>query len=407
MIFNNNTTSLGSSQIPMAEGYNGSVGAALALVENARNDYAMFRAMLDVDARELQIRRESAGYVAESEVTALTESAISGIWAKIKELFSKLGAKLKSIAYNFMKRINVLWMDDKKLIKKYEKELMYGNKNLDKLEIKYTKFKKNLSDVSMSNSFDVKSAPSNWKEDKEEREKYYLGFLASDLNDEMENLYINGIPNDTCELKDIGGISTVVAFINGYSKELSSMKTSFDKLIKEAGDNVKKADDNAKSASKKLINASGDKSTEQAAMEITKQVHDMAIAYQSVLLLKTQWLLNAEKEAYKQNKAILMKAITISAKKLEATGVYADAVAEAAAEEVEEVISGALSDEELSRISNASLDVKDSDVCDNPDCLTYGPNSYTSNLSYVRTAGTVDTDINSKSESALFNQLLY
>ena len=41
MIFNSNTTSLGST-IPMAEGYDGSIGCAKALIESAQNDYAMF-----------------------------------------------------------------------------------------------------------------------------------------------------------------------------------------------------------------------------------------------------------------------------------------------------------------------------------------------------------------------------
>ena len=50
MIFNMNTNY--SNNIPMAEGYDGSIGCAKALVESARNDYAMFRAMLESDARE-------------------------------------------------------------------------------------------------------------------------------------------------------------------------------------------------------------------------------------------------------------------------------------------------------------------------------------------------------------------
>ena len=78
MIFNSNTTSLGTDHYAMAEGYDCSYGCALALVESARNEYKMFRAMLDIDARELQIQRESGGYVAESQVMILTESAISG-----------------------------------------------------------------------------------------------------------------------------------------------------------------------------------------------------------------------------------------------------------------------------------------------------------------------------------------
>jgi cell fate (sporulation/competence/biofilm development) regulator YlbF (YheA/YmcA/DUF963 family) len=48
MIFDSNRTSLGSS-IPMAEGYNCSYGPALALIESANNDLAVFKAILDSD----------------------------------------------------------------------------------------------------------------------------------------------------------------------------------------------------------------------------------------------------------------------------------------------------------------------------------------------------------------------
>ena len=62
MIFNNNTTALGSSlDIPMAEGYDCSYGCAKALLDTAENDYAMFREMLNVEARDLQLQK--TGYL--------------------------------------------------------------------------------------------------------------------------------------------------------------------------------------------------------------------------------------------------------------------------------------------------------------------------------------------------------
>ena len=42
MIFNSNTTSLGTDHYAMAEGYDCSYGCALALIESARNEYKMF-----------------------------------------------------------------------------------------------------------------------------------------------------------------------------------------------------------------------------------------------------------------------------------------------------------------------------------------------------------------------------
>ena len=103
-----------------------------------------------------------------------------------------------------------------------------------------------------------------------------------------------------------------------------------------------------------------------------------------------------------------MKAIAANDKKLEESALYLDAVAEAACQEVEDVISGALSTEELSKICNASKNVKDADVSDDPDKLTYGPNYYTRNGSYVPTDGSVDsTVVGKKSEAAEFAGMLY
>ena len=96
MIFDNNSTALGSIDIPVVEGYDCSTGAARALIESARNDYAMFNAMLKVDFREAHIERAGAdNYVTEGELTSLTEATANGIWQKIKDLFKSLIAKIK------------------------------------------------------------------------------------------------------------------------------------------------------------------------------------------------------------------------------------------------------------------------------------------------------------------------
>ena len=72
-----------------------------------------------------------------------------------------------------------------------------------------------------------------------------------------------------------------------------------------------------------------------------------------------------------------MKAVTVNPKKLEESSVYAQAVAEAAETEVEDVITGALSKSEIEDLSAATTDVKDADVKDDPDALTYAPDCYT------------------------------
>jgi hypothetical protein len=133
----------------------------------------------------------------------------------------------------------------------------------------------------------------------------------------------------------------------------------------------------------------------------------MAQAYQTAMLAAMQNSTTIATIEYKQNKAAFMKAVAANEKKLEESAVYAQAVAEAAEQEVEDVIGSALSDEEISQICSASDNVKDGDVSDDPDKLTYGPDCYTANPTYTPVAGTVDTDIDSKSESAFFGKLFY
>lgn len=447
MIFNNNTTSL-SSNIAMAEGYDGSCGAALALIESARNDYAMFRAMLDIDARELQIQRESAGYVNEGELMALAESTGSGILNKIKELFKKLAEKIKAIFHTFISKIDSLYKSDKQMVKKYSKEINRKG-NIGNLEVKWIKYDSdyetkalNIKDYNMR-----EDGKTNWKEESDERELYYakdigvtdIDSFESDLDDE----YANGGEEDIEQIKDIGGMVSIMRFLDGYSKKLSNLNKKCSDLIRVSNRIVKEVDKDSGKYSKNLLKKDSDRdqfisdnirtvdaedrksgkapyrdtagyngrviyvNPDDAGMEFYNHGYEMAVAYQNVVLRATRWVLDTNKKEYKQNKAAFMKAIAANNKKLEESAVYLDAIAEAAEEEVENVISGALSKEELSKICNASLNVKDADVSDDPDRLTYGPDSYTDNLSYVRTDGSIDTDINSKSESAFFGQLLY
>lgn len=453
MIFNNNTTSLVDS-IPMAEGYDGSCGAALALIESARNDYAMFRAMLDVDARELQIQRESAGYVTEGEITALAEATGSGIIAKIKELFKKLIAKLKSIFHVFISKLDSLHKTDKQMVKKYQKEL-YRKSNIGNLEVKWVNYSNDYAHAVLDPlKFTAIEGVNNiWKEEASEREDEYAkktGASGIDgFEDDLNDKYADGGDSDTLEIKDskIGGIRNICIFLDGYDKafkvldkECKQLTRNAEKVIKDVdkytGDIAKqygkndsdKEDVDYKAFSTNTVegkhgrerygyggaytftpsaNTSGAKKPDEARMKGANKIYDMAVAYQNVVLRATRWVLDTSKEEYKQYKAAFMKAIAANNDKLEESVIYAGAVAEAAAEEVESVISGALSKEELSKICNASLNVKDADVSDDPDKLTYGPDYYSDNLSYVRTDGSVDTEINSKSESAFFGQLLY
>ena len=187
MIFNNNTTVLGPSTIPMAEGYDCSYGTALALIESAKNDRVMFEAMLNIEAQELNIRNSSNGYVAEGQIQALAEASLSGIWNKIKELLKKFIAKIKAIVHNFVAKIQSLFMKDKEFVKKYGNEVRRKS-NIDKLEVKWRKVKKSpltetVETVSDNPDFDNTNG---WDPDREKRISSYLD--GKDLDDYEEHL---------------------------------------------------------------------------------------------------------------------------------------------------------------------------------------------------------------------------
>jgi len=417
MIFGNNTTSLGASTIPMAEGYDCSYGAALALVESARNDYAMFKAMIGADYREMGIRKEAAeGYVQEGEIEILTEAVGGGIFKKIAELFRKLVAKIKAIAHTFMSKINGIVMKDKDLVKKYQKELL-TKKNVNNLEVKWRKIKdKSVVNFGLVDTAGFKKSE-GWSEEADERLKVYMRKAAGSCDTVTE--YKNGLieaaldDQDTVKLSEVGGISTIMSYISNYASESKKMQTNInksttalEKLVKEYEKKVVTAGNGVATAAKNDGAGADSVTTAQGDLETARKEYDMAQAYQTIMLTNVQTCAEVETIIYKQNKAAFMKAISAGAKKLEESTLL-DAIAEAAEQEVEDVIADALSDEEISKICTASKNVKDGDVSDCPNANTYGPDCYTANPSYTPAAGTVDTEINSKEESAFFGQMLY
>lgn len=417
MIFGENTTSLGASTIPMAEGYDCSYGAALALVESARNDYAMFKAMIGADYREMSIRREAAeGYVQEGQIEALNEAVGGGIFKKIAELFRKLVAKVKAIAHTFMSKINGLVMKDKDLIKKYQKELL-TKKNVNNLEVKWRAVNdKSVVKFGVINESGFKKAE-GWSEESEDRLKFYMRKAAKEFDSVAE--YKAGLINaaldeeDTLKLSEVGGIAKIMSDISNYAKtskelqsDLNKTTSNLEKLVKEYEKKVVESGNGVATAAKNDGPEAGSVTSAQGDLDTARKEYDMAQAYQSVMLTNMQASIEVETILYKQNKAAFMKAISASSKKLEESTLL-DAIAEAAEQEVEDVIADALSDEEISQICTASKNVKDADVSDCPSANTYGPDCYTANSAYTPASGTVDTEINSKEEAAFFGQMLY
>ena len=409
MIFSGNTTALGASTIPMAEGYDCSYGTSLALVEAARNDLAVFQALVKADYQEMAICKESTGVVQEGEISALHEAVGGGIFKKIAELFRKLVAKVKAIFHNFMAKINGLVMKDKDLVKKYQSEL--GRKrNLDKLEIKWRKLAKDFSTAEVFKIEDFDGA-AKWNDgdDTWDRVKKYLAkdvdsvdaYVKEAIDDVLED-------EDTVTLGSIGGWRTLSNVLSSNAKALKDMQTSINKETTRLEKLVKEYDKKANDAVKASV-ADKDDTTKANAVTDANKEYDMAQAYQTASLAKLQALQKAYTIYYKQCKAAFMKAVAANEKKLEESA-YLDAVAEAAEQEVEDVITSALSDEELSDFTVASKDVKDADVSDDPDKLTYGPDCYTDHPEvWDGKDGSVDTTVGGGKveESAYFGELLW
>jgi len=303
MIFNTNTTSmLGTVDIPMDEAYANSYGAALALVESANNEYNMFRALLNVDAHEISISESASGYVLESELAALHEAAIGGIFNKIKELIKKFIAKVKAIFANFYARIKALFAKDKQLLKDYSNKVrrktginnmkvkwrdskidIYGN--MDKFiqdgssaaadqVIKYMKKVSDefngdtlqddrdaLTNMSVDTSKVVNSLYNDdpdkmWQDISVKVVKDFATIKgvsnASELKEELEDTIWDDSKASEKQLKDAksGGskmsMETIISRLDNFDKQISKlsksvtyMQTQFDKLLKDIDANAK------------------------------------------------------------------------------------------------------------------------------------------------------------------------
>ena len=417
MIFDANRTSLGSS-IPMAEGYDGTVGVAQALIESARNDYAMFRAMLDADARELSLRK--SGYVAESEILALQEATSGSIWNKIAELFNKLIAKIKGIFANFLAKFRGLYMKDKQLVKTYADQIMRKS-NIGKMEIKWRKTKKNIKDLitkldpsAQVNSLVGSVTVDKWNEDTDERWKKVtqandeIGKECSDAAEVKEALedkiWEDDSPNKY-DFKDIfTGARDLVVTFDGFGKLISDYEKSVKKTTSELDKKVKEYNKKADEAAKKYRE---DKSDEKKdASDEANKTYDMAVVVNNVMLTVYDFYIEAAKEMYKQTKAVFMKAVTVNNDKLAESSIYAQAVAEAAEQEVEDVISGALDADGREMLASTSIASQDLNPGDGYE-LGYDPSNYSDNIVTPDKAGYKDATTVGTEESSIFSSLLY
>lgn len=418
MIFDNNSTTLGSIDIPVVEGYDCSTGAARALIESARNDYAMFNAMLKVDFREAHIEKSGAdNYVTEGEITSLTEATASGIWQKIKDLFKSLIAKIKSIFTNFIARISSLFMKDATLVKKYKKQLSEKYADLGKMEIKYAK-----SNGKTPLGYDVKTVatldtlPGEGKDKDKDMDSYFNSVDGvsgvegkTEFAEKFHEVFFED--TETMKLSESGtDISSIMSYLEGYNKALTALKNDVKKFEAATKKLVNDADTQAVKTAGKIGEKDSD-GKEVTADDATNAsaTYSKALAYQEATTWVHKCLLNEIAFDHKQKKAVFMKAVTINPKKLKESADYAEVMAEAAAQEVEDVINSALSTEQITKnINIASKNVLDDGVSNDYFANEYDKcSAYSDDPDDGHVDGSVKTCYDSKHESYDFGSLLY
>lgn len=405
MIFNSNTTSLNTSNVVMAEGYDCSYGPALALVEAAEMDYKMFCAMLNVDAYEMQVRRESAGYVAESQIVSIAEATIGEIWEKIVKFFKDLAAKIAAIAKTAWAKLSQLWTSDKKLLDKYESTAK-GAPKVGEIKIKWITY--DLSKLNnLFSNINKYEEETGWEDNKDDRIKYFTKGKSLKDFEKLLNREITGSEEPKASEKtiaDVGGIDTIINMIKNFAAEYKD----YQKICNNVSADCKALSEAAKKNIKaeKNYNAASDKGNEGGVTN-AKKAYDMAQALNEVVMTYLRVCDKACKNHYKQAKAAFMKAVAAGNKPAEAKNeAYLDAIGEAAEQEVDDVIDSTISKEKFDDLNKASLDITDSSISNDPDDLVYSPDKYTDDL-YGTKVGTIDTEINSKEESAFFGQLFY
>ena len=399
MIFDSNMTALSASTVPMAEGYDCSYGAALALVESARNDLAVFRAMLNVDAKETAIRRENGGYMTEAQYSIICESALTGIWTKIKEFFSKLIAKVKAIFHTLISKLDAIFKSNKELVKKYKEEVRRKS-NIGKLEVKWRKINEGKVGE-LAQAFPNFEGSAGWAEEQSDRNKKYMNNEdnVSDYKEHLMNKVFEDEEPDTYKIEEIGGIGKIISDLEDSDKNLRDLN----KYIRDTTKTLEKI---VNDADKEAKNAAKEKPGDDDKIKETNKVYDMALVYQSAGLAGLDVLKEFNTIRVKQLKAAFVKAIGANNSKLESSYVYLDALAEAAEQEVEDVINTAISSDgsELSELNNASRNVLDGGASDDPDRLVYGEDP---DYERDKVDGTIRTDYSSREESAFFAAPLY
>ena len=150
------------TDVPVMEGYDVEAGGdAAAHQEFVQEMVSVYEAMHAADMAEIELRRNNNGVALESctegleEFQVVQESAVSGVYEKIKAALKKLWAKIKGFFKSVRKYFDYLFMDGKDFAKKYQTEIIKAAaKADDTFEYKMYKFDDNKIDNTKAEIYD-------------------------------------------------------------------------------------------------------------------------------------------------------------------------------------------------------------------------------------------------------------
>lgn len=260
-LYTNNTLgNLNDIEFPTVEGYVGTIGAGIALVEGYQNDFALFQAGISGDFAEIAAMQEGA------DLLPLQEASIKGFFDKIIEFFKKLGAKIKAIFTTFAAKLSSYFTkDNKTFVKKYEKVVLGAGRDYSKMKAKYAEPKNKGSYVYPHEYAAITITGDGFDKDFDRDEAIetalrngisHLGASEiSEISEKMhEQMYEDEEVKDDWNMGDMNAIATRLKNGSKTISDIEKKNTSLQNAIKKAIADCNKAQTNF---SKKLP-SSGD-----------------------------------------------------------------------------------------------------------------------------------------------------
>lgn len=246
-VYSNNRTQLGmysSDEVVANENYTHQTGLLEMIIDNAKNEQAMFEAVISTDFRE------AAGLVTES--TEVLNEGVSDIIDKLKKFVMDCWERVKGVFKSFLVKFNNLIMrDSKEFVKKYQKEVV--GKDYSKMKYKYRVYHANArtaANAVADISIDAGKTLSNFKnfstniEDKLEEiengkliDRLLSTAVKSTSKDDFYKDYEKAVFDDQEEYTglDNGLLRSIIAELTSHKESVSALEklqSETDKLFK-------------------------------------------------------------------------------------------------------------------------------------------------------------------------------